>query len=77
MITVEHTEDMMTGDQTFVVKLPRKDLVDIKLDKFDQAVINSPVETAADILQSLQILAFRQSQQVEQPNPLEEDTPNE
>lgn len=72
MITVEHTEDMATGDRTFIVKLPRKDMVDIQLDRWDKAVINSPAETAADILQSLQILAFRQSQQVEQPNPLEE-----
>jgi hypothetical protein len=64
VITVEATENLTTKEKIFTVRVPYPDLLTIKLDKFDQAVIDSPAETAADILQSLQILAFRQLQQI-------------
>lgn len=63
MITVKVEEDFSTGDKLIYARVPRRDLVEIKLDALDRAVLNQPEETAADIFQSLQLLAFRQQQQ--------------
>ena len=63
MITVKVETDMMSGDRLITARVPLKDLIDIKLDDFDKAVLNQPEETAADIFQSLELLARRQAQQ--------------
>jgi hypothetical protein len=63
MIEVTVVEDPLTGDRTVTAVVPRKDLVDIKLDPFDFLVVNTPEESAADIFQSLEILARRQAEQ--------------
>lgn len=67
MITVEHTEDPLSSEQIYTVRVPMKDLVGIDLDRIDRAVLAEPASTAADVLQNLQILAFRQSQQAATP----------
>lgn len=63
MISAIATEDLLTGDRTVIVTVPKSSLVNINLDPLDRAVINSPEESVADMLQSLQILAFREQQQ--------------
>lgn len=63
MITVRIEEDFSTGDKLITARVPRRDLVEIELDAFDRAVLRQPEETAADIFQSLEILARRQAEQ--------------
>jgi hypothetical protein len=63
MITVTKEMHPIDKEDVYIVRVPHKDLMTIDLDPIDRAVISEPVETAADILQNLQILAFRQSQQ--------------
>lgn len=63
MITVEITEDFQTGDKVVVARVPKADLVEIKLDPLDRAVLDTPTKTAADIFQDLEILARRQAEQ--------------
>ena len=72
MITVEYTRDIRTGAITGKFEVTAKDLRDINLDPFDKMVIGSPEESAADVFQSLELLARRQLQQVEK-----ESTPHE
>lgn len=64
MITV--TQEKLPNEIVYVVRVPVKDLQEIQLDAFDRAVMNSPANGTADVLQNLQILAFRQEQQVNQ-----------
>jgi hypothetical protein len=64
MITIEMTEDLITGDRIFKGVVPRKDLMDIQLDNFDRMVVNSPETSAADVFQTLEILARRQQEQL-------------
>lgn len=73
MITVEVTEDFKTGDKLVYVRVPRIDLEEIKLDDFDKAVIREPEENAADIFQSLEILARRQAQQSKPPKSISKE----
>jgi hypothetical protein len=63
MITVDVREDFATGDKLLFVRVPRLDLQNIKLDSFDRAVINTPIQSAADVFQDLEILARRQAEQ--------------
>ena len=63
MITIKVWEDPETGDRRFEGIVPRKSLMNIKLDHIDRLVLSSPEYSAADILQSLQLLAFREQQQ--------------
>jgi hypothetical protein len=65
MITVEKREDLASNSDVYTVRVPRADLDAIKLDPIDKMVLGEPMENAADVLQNLQILAFRQSQQTE------------
>lgn len=63
MVEVEYTEDIKTGDIIGNFRVPAKDLLDLKLDKFDQMVIDTPNESAADVFQDLEILARRIQEQ--------------
>lgn len=63
MIEVKVWTDIATGDRHFEGIVHKKDLQDIELDKFDQMVVNSQEQSAADIFQSLEILARRQLEQ--------------
>lgn len=63
MITVTRENDPFSNDNVYVVRVPRRDMRDIDLDPIDRAVLAEPVVTAADVLQNLEILAFRQAQQ--------------
>lgn len=47
----------------FRVFVPDLDIFRVKLDKLDRSVVFDPSNTVADTLLSLQILAFRLSQQ--------------
>lgn len=66
MISVKVEKDVATGDITVTAKITRKDLMEIKLDGLDRMTIESPEENAADIFQSLEILARRQLQQAQE-----------
>lgn len=63
MITAVVNEDFMTGDKTIVVKVPKVDLVELKLDPFDRAVLDTPHENVADLFQDLELLSRRLIQQ--------------
>lgn len=63
MIEVHEEYDFEHARHVYTVIVPDADLVSINLDRLDRAVLAEPVKTAADILQVLQILAFRQQQQ--------------
>lgn len=52
-----------TGDLIFSGRITQNDLIHIKLDPIDLKVISSPVETAADQLQSMEILFRRLGEQ--------------
>ena len=43
----------------FIVEVPDSDIINVKLDDFDRALIFGKATDCADILQSLQHLAFR------------------
>ena len=43
----------------FIVEVPDSDFVEVRLDDFDRAIIFGKATECADILQSLQHLAFR------------------
>lgn len=63
MIDVEYTSDIETGDIIGKFRVPAKDLRDVKLDRFDKMVIDTPHESAADVFQDLEILARRIQEQ--------------
>lgn len=63
MIDVEYTRDIETGDIIGKFRVPAKDLRDVKLDRFDRMVIDTPHESAADVFQDLEILARRIQEQ--------------
>ena len=56
MVEVEYTEDIETGDIVGNFRVLAKDLRDLKLDRFDQMVIDTPHESAADVFQDLELL---------------------
>lgn len=64
MIEVQVREDPETGDKLITARVPKVDLVELKLTDFDRAVLAQPEENAADIFQSLELLARRQSEQL-------------
>lgn len=63
MVEVEYTEDIETGDIVGNFRVLAKDLRDLKLDRFDQMVIDTPHESAADVFQDLELLARRIQEQ--------------
>ena len=63
MVGVEYTRDIETGDIIGNFRVPAKDLRDVKLDRFDQMVIDTPHDSAADVFQDLEILARRIQEQ--------------
>ena len=63
MVGVEYTKDIKTGDIVGKFRVPAKDLLDVKLDRFDQMVIDTPHKSAADVFQDLEILARRIQEQ--------------
>ena len=63
MVEVEYTEDIETGDIVGKFRVPAKDLQEVKLDRLDQMVIDTPHESAADVFQDLEILARRIQEQ--------------
>lgn len=63
MVEVEYTKDIKTGDIVGKFRVPAKDLRDLKLDRFDQMVIDTPHESAADVFQDLELLARRIQEQ--------------
>lgn len=63
MIDVEYTRDIETGDIIGKFRVPAKDLGEVKLDRFDQMVIDTPHESVADVFQDLEILARRIQEQ--------------
>ena len=63
MVEVEYTEDIETGDIVGKFRIPAKDLQEVKLDRLDQMVIDTPHESAADVFQDLEILARRIQEQ--------------
>lgn len=50
------------GMLLFKLELTQADLVDVPLDQFDLAVLRTPREGIADVLQDLQLIAFRLEQ---------------
>ncbi len=52
-----------TGETTFSGKITKEDLQKIQLDWIDKMVVDSPAESAADYLQSLEILFRRHAEQ--------------
>jgi hypothetical protein len=63
MVEVEYTKDIKTGDIVGNFRVPAIDLREVKLDRFDRMVIDTPHESAADIFQDLEILARRIQEQ--------------
>ena len=63
MVEVEYTRDTQTGDIVGNFRVPAKDLRDVKLDRFDKIVIDTPHESSADVFQDLEILARRIQEQ--------------
>lgn len=63
MVEVEYTKDIETGDIVGNFRVLAKDLRDLKLDRFDQMVIDTPHESAADVFQDLELLARRIQEQ--------------
>lgn len=60
-ITCEH--DPVNRRKIYTIILPDEILESIRLDEIDRQVIRSKIEHNSDILQSLQIIAFRHEQQ--------------
>ena len=58
--------DADTGDLVFAGRLRMIDVVDLNLDGLDRAVIEEPVTSAADLLQSLELIFRRLHQQREE-----------
>lgn len=64
MIEVTVWTDIATGDRHFKGIVHLRDLLDIKLDPIERMQMSEPSDSAADILQDLSTLAFRQQQQL-------------
>lgn len=56
-------KDVATGEIRFGGTIEMYDFARIRLDRMDQAVIDTPADTAADHLQSLEILYRRHAEQ--------------
>ena len=52
--------------RTFTVEVTDADLKKVRLDHIDWAILSTPHEGIADVLQDLQILAFRLEQQAKE-----------
>lgn len=63
MVEVEYTRDIKTGDIVGNFRVPARDLGNVRLDRFDQMVIDTPHESVADFFQDLEILARRIQEQ--------------
>lgn len=59
MTHITYSKDVTTGDIIFLGRVCDSDLVGLDLDKLDRMVIGSPIENAADVLQSLEIIFRR------------------
>lgn len=64
MITAVVETDLLTKDKTVTIKVPALDLVQIDLDPIERRQLSVPPENVADLLLDLQVLAFRQGQQL-------------
>ena len=54
--------DVIRDEVIYTLRVPRRDIVMTRLDAFDRAVVFAPANSIADALQSLQVLAFRMEQ---------------
>lgn len=70
-LTIDECPEIASTKYVFTIS--REIMEDVKLDKFDRAVINSPIETAADVAQNLEIILRRYYQQTTPPNKEQDD----
>lgn len=62
----------MTGETVFSGRFTTRDLMNIRLDHVDRMVVDTPAESPADFLQSLEILYRRHAEQNEPQEPGDE-----
>lgn len=60
---LKRTDDFSRNKIIFILEIDKTEMMDVQLDDFDKAVIDSPAENISDQLQNLQIIAFRLEQQ--------------
>jgi len=58
-VTVTINKDPATDSTKYVFTITREMMEDVKLDKFDRAVLDSPIKTSADVAMNLEIILRR------------------